>query len=99
MSRAHEQGPPSALGTTPIDWLRFLVVSAYLVPVGLFLLASRRIVIGISLRRLAALGARVVGRRGQARAGALTGIRAEEGHCYLARAPWAAVSDAEGRSR
>jgi hypothetical protein len=99
MSTAGQETRPSGPRATVIDWLRFIVVSAYLSAVGLFLLASRRIALGISLRRIASLATRTLRRRGSVTAGALTGIRAEDGHCYLARVPGAAISDSEGRSR
>jgi len=99
MSLAGREVRPSALRAGPVDWLRFVVVSAYLAPIGLFLLASGKIAIGISPRQLASFVARALRRPGHATAGALNGIRAEKGYCYVARAPWAAVSDSEGRSR
>lgn len=96
--RASAEPVRAPLRTAPVDWFRFAVVSAYLAPVGVALVVSRRVALGLSARQVAAAVARRVRGRARPVAGVVREIRPEKGHCYLARVPPAAVSDSEGRS-
>ena len=73
--RASAESVRSHLRTTTVDWLRFAVVSIYLALVGVALVLSRRIALGLSLRHLAA----VLVRRMRRRAGPVADVVTEQG--------------------
>ena len=75
------------------DYFYFVIVGAYLSTVMVYLVLTKKLDPGVSLRRL------VRGAMQRKMKGELAQIHAEQGHCFIGRVPPGPVSDMEGRSR
>lgn len=79
--------------TSALDYLYFMVVGAYLSVTMVYLVLTKRLDPGVSLRRL------IRGAMQRKMRGDLAEIHSEQGFCAISTIPPGPVSDMEGRSR
>lgn len=82
-----------------LDLLSFVVVSAGLAGLLVFLAASGRLTPNLSFRSLLATSLSRVRRNRPLKRRRLRSPRREIGHCYMVSLPWGLESDKQGRSR
>jgi hypothetical protein len=95
-----EKNEVARIGENPCNWFYFMAVTLYLSCVGLFLLITRRVKLGVPLPSMIVMYVwrklrLIFNKRAN---GMLTDIKPELGYCYLTPVPKWIMSDSNGRS-